>query len=66
MVHEKLDKVWRLVERGWLWGRIEIYMKYYSAIKRNEIVPFVNGPQDCNTKWSKSEREKQIYINIYM
>ena len=41
-------------------------MEYYSVIKWNEIVPFAetNGPTDCHTEWSKSEREKQIsYIN---
>ena len=40
--------------------------KYYSAIKRNEIVPFreVDGPRDCYTEWSKSEREEQILYNI--
>ena len=27
----------------------------------------VDGPSDCHTEWSKSEREKQIsYINAYM
>ena len=27
----------------------------------------VDGPRDCHTDWSKSEREKQIsYINAYM
>ena len=27
----------------------------------------VDGPIDCHTEWSKSEREKQIlYINAYM
>ena len=27
----------------------------------------VDGPRDCHTEWSKSEREKQIsYINAYM
>ena len=27
----------------------------------------VDGPRDCHTEWSKSEREKQIsHINIYM
>ena len=27
----------------------------------------VDGPRDCHTEWSKSEREKQIlYINTYM
>ena len=24
----------------------------------------VNGPRDCHTEWSKSEREKQISYNI--
>ena len=42
-------------------------MEYYSAIKRNEIWMDVDGPRDCHTEWSKSEREKQIsYINAYM
>ena len=28
---------------------------------------YVNGPRDCYTEWSESEREKQIlYINAYM
>ena len=26
----------------------------------------VDGPRDCHTEWSKSEREKQIYISAYM
>ena len=27
----------------------------------------VDGPRDCHTDWSKSEREKQVsYINAYM
>ena len=26
----------------------------------------VNEPRDCCTKWSKSERQKQTYINTYM
>ena len=27
----------------------------------------VDGPRDCHTQWSKSEKEKQIlYINAYM
>ena len=27
----------------------------------------VDGPRDCHTAWSKSEREKQIsYINAYL
>ena len=26
----------------------------------------VDGVKDCHTEWSKSEREKQIYLNTYM
>ena len=42
-------------------------MKYYSAIKKNEILPFANnedGSRDYHTKWSKSDRERQILHNI--
>ena len=35
--------------------------------KKNEIMPFVcsnmDGPRDYHTKWSKSERERQILYN---
>ena len=37
-------------------------MEYYSAIKKNEIMPFavnMDGPRDYHTKWSKSDRERQ-------
>ena len=47
-----------LLEKPW---------EYYSAIKKNEIVPFckdVNEPRDYHTEWSKPEREKQILYNI--
>ena len=34
-------------------------MEYQSAMERNKLVPFadVDGPRDCHTEWSKSERE---------
>ena len=45
-------------------------MEYYSAIKKEQnwvICRDVDGPRDCHTEWSKSEREKQIsYINAYI
>ena len=45
-------------------------MEYYSAIKKERnwvICRHVDGPRDCHTEWSTSEREKQIsYINAYM
>ena len=40
-------------------------MEYYLAVKNNKIMPFVatmDGTRD--TKWSKSERERQIPYDI--
>ena len=43
-------------------------MEYYSAIKKNEIMPFaaacMDGPRDCHTEWSRSDRERQILYDI--
>ena len=43
-------------------------IEYYSAIKKNEIMPFaamyMDGPRDYHTKCSKSERERQIPYDI--
>ena len=42
-------------------------MEYYSAIKKNKIMPFADEPRDYHTKWSKSDRERQIsYYITYM
>ena len=37
-------------------------MEYYSAIKKwnNAICSNMDGPRDDNTKWTKSDRERQI------
>ena len=42
-------------------------VEYYSAIEENEIMPFTATWMDLdtiNTKWSKSERERQISYDI--
>ena len=42
-------------------------IEYYSAIKKewnNAISHNMDGPRDCQTKWSKSDRERQIYWSI--
>ena len=47
--------------------KIEIKNEYYSAIKKNEIMPFTAtwmDLKDYHTKWNKSEREIQIPYNI--
>ena len=45
---------------------IYIYIEYYSAIKKNEIMPFVamDGARDYHIEWSKSDRERQILYDI--
>ena len=44
-------------------------MEYYSAIKKNKIMPFASDmdrPRDCDTDWSKLDMERQIYDITYM
>ena len=43
-------------------------MEYYSALKKelnNAIYSNVDGPRDCHTEWSKSERQIP-YDVVYM
>ena len=44
-------------------------MEYYSAMKKNKIMPFaakkIDRPRDYPAKWSKSDRERQISCDIY-
>ena len=43
-------------------GILLSHKEWNSAIWRD-----MNGPRDCHTEWSKSEREKRIlYTNAYM
>ena len=42
-------------------------MDYYSAIKKeqnNAICSNMDGPRDCHTEWSKSDREGEISDDI--
>ena len=44
-------------------------LECYSAIKKKEIITIwsnVDGPREYYTKWSKSDRERQIYDVTYM
>ena len=42
-----------------VWEYMCLCLEYYSAIEKNEILPFAatQGPRDYHTKWSKSDRE---------
>ena len=40
-------------------------MKYYSAIKKNEILPFENNidrPRGYYAKWNKADRERKYCV----
>ena len=42
-------------------------MEYYSAIKKewnNAICSNMDGPRDCHSEWSKSDREGEILYDI--
>ena len=45
-------------------------MEYYSAIKKNKIMPFaatcssMDGLRDYHTKWSKPDRERKTSYDI--
>ena len=42
-------------------------MEYYSAIKKewnNAIYSNMDGPRDCHSEWSKSDKEGEIMDDI--
>ena len=67
-----IAKSWKQLKRlstdEWIKTMWYIYIvQYYSAIKKTKIMPFaVTWIQLEITKWSKSERERQIPYHLYM
>ena len=46
-----------------------IYKGYYSAIKKewnNAICRNMDGPRDCHTMWSQTEKRQTLYNITYM
>ena len=42
------------------------YILSHEKEQNNAICNNMDGPRDCHTKWSKSDRERQIYDITYM
>ena len=40
-------------------------MECYSTIKKDEIMPFADGPRAYHTKWSRSEKDKYDITYMY-
>ena len=67
----KIAKTWKQPKcpstDEWIKMWYKYTIEYYSAIKRewnNAICSKMDGPRDYHTKWSKSERERQIPYDI--
>ena len=41
-----------------------VILPSHKKEKNNAICSNMDGPRDCHTEWSKSDREKQISDNI--
>ena len=44
-------------------------IEYYSAIKKeqnNAICSNKDGPRDCHTEWSKSDKDKCHWYHLYV
>ena len=39
-------------------------VKYYPALRKKEIMPFMNGSWGYYAKWNKPDRERQILQSI--
>ena len=55
------------INRGMNKEDVAYTMEYYSAIKKewnNAICSNTDGPRDYQTKWIKSDRERQISYDI--
>lgn len=39
-------------------------MDYYASVKHDEIMQFLDNTGECQLMWKKSEREKQMTVDL--